>query len=131
MRRRQRKPGNPKARWRVVVRAVEAAFRSPTGKQQEAYARYCHTLSAAVLIAGRAIPFAADETTPSVCVSSRAGLWRSCCSPGVRYYWRSADMDWPLVILVALGGLVCIGFGWIYLNALSQPGKRGTGRRSE
>jgi fructose-specific phosphotransferase system IIC component len=64
--RRRGKPGNPKARWRAVAGALETAFRSPTGKQQEAYARYCHTLSAAVLIAGGAIPFATAETTPSV-----------------------------------------------------------------
>ena len=46
--------------------ALVRALRSPTAKQREAYARYCHTLSAAVLIAGGAIPFAAAETDPSV-----------------------------------------------------------------
>jgi hypothetical protein len=40
-------------------------------------------------------------------------------------------MDWPLVILVVLGGLDCTGFGWIYMNTLSQPRKHNSNRRSE
>lgn len=52
--------------WHEMLSAISRAFRSPTAKQREAYARYCHTLSAAVLIAAGAMPFAAAETTPSV-----------------------------------------------------------------
>ncbi len=48
------------------VSAFRQALRDPSAKQKEAYARYCHTLSAAMLIAGGAIPFAGVETTPSV-----------------------------------------------------------------
>ena len=32
-------------------------------------------------------------------------------------------MDWPLIIMLILGGLVCTGFGWIYFNSLSKPGE--------
>jgi len=46
--------------------ALARALRAPTSRQKEAYARYSHTLSAALLIAGGAIPFTADEITASV-----------------------------------------------------------------
>jgi hypothetical protein len=29
-------------------------------------------------------------------------------------------MDWPLLIMVVIGGSVCAGFGWIYSNTLAQ-----------
>lgn len=32
-------------------------------------------------------------------------------------------MDWPLVIMLVIGGLVCTGFGWIYSNTLAQRPK--------
>lgn len=51
---------------RERLSALRRAVRDPTAKQKEAYARYCHTLSAATLIAGGAIPFTVVETTPSV-----------------------------------------------------------------
>ena len=52
--------------------ALGRALRSPTIKQKEAYARYCHTLSAAMLIAGGALPFAATEIDPSVILRATA-----------------------------------------------------------
>ena len=63
---RRDKSGDQSSRRREFASALHDAFRSPTAKQQEAYARYCHTLSAALLIAGGAIPFTVDETTLSV-----------------------------------------------------------------
>jgi uncharacterized membrane protein YfcA len=85
-----------------------------------------------VEIASGAIPFTVDETTLSVILRvSAAATVALVLFARVHYYWRSAEMDWPLVILVVLGGLVCTGFGWIYMNTLSQPGKHNSSRRSE
>jgi hypothetical protein len=53
-------------RLRPYGRAHGRAFASPTAKQSEAYARYCHTLSAALLLAGGAIPLTVDQITLAV-----------------------------------------------------------------
>jgi hypothetical protein len=50
-------------RLRLYWRALGRAFASPTAKQSEAYARYCHTLSAALLLAGGAIPLTVNQVT--------------------------------------------------------------------
>ena len=34
-------------------------------------------------------------------------------------------MDWPFVIMLILGGLVCAVFGWIYFNSLSAAPRQG------
>ena len=52
--------------------ALGLALRSPNLKQKEAYARYSHTLSAAVLIAGGAVPFTSNEFTISVILKAAA-----------------------------------------------------------
>ena len=52
--------------------ALRRAFRTPTPKQMEVYARYCHTLSAAALIAGAAIPF--TESQPLVSTVLRTAI---------------------------------------------------------
>ena len=56
----------------VYLTALGLALRSPNLKQKEAYARYSHTLSAAVLIAGGAVPFTSNEFTISVILKAAA-----------------------------------------------------------
>jgi len=53
-------------RLQQYFRALGRVLASPTAKQKEAYARYCHTLSAALLLGGGAIPLTVDHVTASV-----------------------------------------------------------------
>ena len=40
-------------------------------------------------------------------------------------------MDWGLVIMLVLGGLVSAGFGWIALNSLSRGKESDSGSSAE
>ena len=57
-------------RLRAVRAEIAAAMRSPTAKQKEACARYCHTMSAAGLIGGVTLVF--SDSTISVSAVFRA-----------------------------------------------------------
>ena len=56
------------------LQALGAALRSPTARQKEAHARYCHTISAAGLIGGVTLLFSESALTMFSVVRATAML---------------------------------------------------------
>jgi hypothetical protein len=59
---------------RAARAEIRQAFRTPTARQKEAYARYCHTISAAGLIGAATVIFSDSALTVSALLRAASML---------------------------------------------------------
>jgi hypothetical protein len=75
-------------RLQKLLQDAGSAIRTPTLKQKEAYGRFCHTLSAASLIASVSVMFTETKANPDVMLKIGAlGFW------GVLLFWVGAVLS--------------------------------------